>query len=144
MKGVGNKRRNASKFVFLRYSTGVSGIIVELFSRRPYIKISFCRFTISISRFRIPGISRKYPGNFSEISRKFHLPSHPPPPTPLTHPIHPPTPLIPYRTSNPFSSKTHFDCICTFITHTLHIYMHPYMSDHICTHIYESTVLAYQ
>ena len=96
MKGVGNKRRNEFKLPFLRYSTGESGMILELFSHRPFIKTLFCRLTIWISRFRITEyfignfleISRKFSGNFSENS---YTPTYPPypPPTPLTHTQHP-------------------------------------------------------
>ena len=98
LKGVGNKAQNASKMSFLRYSTGESDMIVELFSRRPFIKILFSHLTISISRFRIienfSEISRKFSGNFPEISRKFlgNLPDPHPPPT--THPPCPPPPPI--------------------------------------------------
>ena len=91
VSAVGNKRTFGSKLHFLNYSTGELGMIVELFSRRPFIKILFCHVTIWISRFRItthftgnfpeisqkfPGISRFCSGNFLEISRKFpgHFP----------------------------------------------------------------------
>ena len=96
MKGVGNKRRNVSKLIFLRYSTGESGMIVGLFSHRPFIKILFCRLTIWISRFRI---TEHFTGNLLEIFRKFsenssensYVITYPPypPPMPLTYTQHP-------------------------------------------------------
>ena len=98
MKVVGNKRRNAFKLSFLRCSTYESGMIVELFSDRPFIKILFSRFTISFSRFRItmilPEISRKFPENSRKILGnfpEFSLPLiHQYSPTP--HLIHPQSP----------------------------------------------------
>ena len=96
MKGVGNKRENAFKLPFLRYSTGGSGMIIELFSHRPFIEILFCRLTMWISRFRI---TEHFPGNFREISAKIfenfsensYTPTYPPypPPMSLTHTQYP-------------------------------------------------------
>ena len=81
-----------------RYSTGESGMIVELFSRRPFIKILFCRFKILIFRFLI---ITYFTENFTEISQKFlrnFSENSYPPPTPLTYPpYHPPRP----NTHNP-------------------------------------------
>ena len=127
MKGVGNKRRNASKLPFLRYSTGGSGMIVELFSHRPFIEILFCRLTIWISRFLI---TEHFPGNFREISAKFfenfpeisYIPLLPPSPTPhITYPHPTPETVNPLRTLNSLFSLAQFDCISTFISHTLQI-----------------------
>lgn len=87
MKGVGNKRQNTLKLPFLRYSTGQSGMTVELFSRRSFIKILFSLLTISISRFRITG-------TFPEIYRKF-LENFLPPTYTLTHPPISPTHIQP-------------------------------------------------
>ena len=127
MKGVGNKCWNTFKLPFLRYSTGGSGMIVELFSHRPFIKILFCRSTIWISRFRI---TEHFPGNFREISANFfgnfsensYIPLLPPSPTPhITYPHPTPETVNPLRTLNSLFSKAQFDCISTFISHTLHI-----------------------
>ena len=68
MKGVGYKRHFRVKLPFLRYSTDGSGMIVELFSRRPFIKILFYRFTILVSHFLI---TIYFTGNFPEIFRNF-------------------------------------------------------------------------
>ena len=127
MSAVGNKRTFESKLHFLSYSTGELGMIVELFSRRPFIKMLFCHVTIWISRFRItthftgnfPEISPKIFENFSENSYTHHLP---PSPTPhITHPHPIPETVNPLRTLNSLFSKTNFDYISTFIFHTLHI-----------------------
>ena len=126
MKGVVNKRWNSFKLPFLRYSTGESGMIVKLFSHRPFIKILFCRLTIWISRFPkiLPEISYRFFRIFLKISRKIPTP----PPITLTHTPHTthPHPILPQtvnplRTLNSLFSKTHFDCISTFISHTLHM-----------------------
>ena len=95
VKGVGNKCWNAWKITFLRYSTGELGMISELFSRRPFIKILFSHLTISISRFRIIIYFRKFPRNFREIFFK-NFPGNPTfTPISLTHPpYHSPTPNI--------------------------------------------------
>ena len=127
VKGVGNKRRNASKLPFLRYSTGESGMIVELFSHRPFIEILFSRFKIWVSRFRITDhfqeISAKFPGNFPEISRKIPTP----PPTPLTHPpCHSPTPNTP--NCEPTQNFTF-----TFLKYTIYLYFHVYFPHPSCT-----------
>ena len=104
---------------FLRYPTGESGMVVELFSRRPYIKILFCRFTIYHFPFseprkflgKFPEISWKFLGKLPEISRKIPLPPiyppiYPPYPSPhLIYNIHPPSPLTPPYIPNPFSRK---------------------------------------
>ena len=88
MSAVGNKRHFGSKLYFLSYSTGESGMIVELFSRRLFIKILFCRPTILIFRFRITEYFIK---NFRKFQK---IPT--PPPTPLTHPpYHSPPPNTP-------------------------------------------------
>ena len=72
-----------------------------------------------------------FSGNFREISGKFfqkfsgkilfsHLYTLSTPH--ITHP-HPISQTVnSLRTSNPLFSKCHFQCICTFISHTLHIY----------------------
>ena len=124
---MGNKRTFGSKLYFLSYSTGELGMIVELFSRRPFIKILFCHVTIWISRFRItthfpgnfPKISPKIFGNFSENSYTHHLP---PSPTPhITHPHPIPEPVNPLRTLNPFFSIAHRRSKGTFISHRTNI-----------------------
>ena len=102
-------------------------MIVGLFSHRPFIKIFFCRFAISISRFRItthfpgnfPEISPKIFGNFSENSYTHHLP---PSPTPhITHPHPIPEPVNPLRTLNSIFSIAHRRSKGTFISHRTHI-----------------------
>ena len=132
MNPVGKKRVIGRKLHFLRYLTGGFSMIVGLFSHRSLIKILFCRFTISISRFRItthftgnlPKIYRKFLRNFSEISRKFLLPHLPPLPTPHpTHPHPPPTSPNTPRTSNSIFSKVRFYSNCTCFSYTLHIYI---------------------
>ena len=71
LKGVENKRVNAFKLIFLRYSTGESGMIVELFSHRPFMKILFCRITMWISRFRITEHFMKYRKFSRNLSENF-------------------------------------------------------------------------
>ena len=100
MKGVGKKLNFEVKLHFLRYLTGGFNMIVGSFSCYPFVKILICRFTISISRFRI---TIHFTGNFPEISPKFfrifsensYFPTYPPyiSPIPLT-----PTHLPPTRT----------------------------------------------
>ena len=63
-----SSRRNIFKLPFLKYLTGESGMIVELFSHRSFIKILFCRVTIWVSRFRI---TEHFIGNFQKFSGKF-------------------------------------------------------------------------
>ena len=70
--------------------------------------------------------SRKFPRNFRKNFRKFlgkflhpHLPPLPTPHTIHPHPI--PQTMNPLRTLNSVFSKTQFDCICKFISHTLHL-----------------------
>ena len=100
MNLVGKKHIIEWKIYFLtcRCSTDESGVIVELFSRRLFIKILFCCTTILISRFRITKyfseILLKFFKILIKISRKFpaYLPT-PPHPSPIsptpTHPPHP-------------------------------------------------------
>ena len=108
------------KNLFLRYSTNELSMISGLFFCNPFVKILIFQFTISISRFRITEyfseIFRKFLGKFL-LSHIFTLP------TPHnTHPHSIIQTVNSLRTSDPLFSKTHFQCICTFISHTLHIY----------------------
>ena len=135
MKVVGNKRRNTSKLIFLRYSTGESGMIVGSFWCM-IDHISKFYFIVMHYHIEVPDhpqhhqwksrkiqeISRKpiLTGNFPEISRIF----------PDTPPL-PPIPPQPTGTSNGLFSKYHFDCIYTFISYNfrsyIYIYIHIYM-----------------
>ena len=119
-EGRGKKRRLQRKLHFTKYSTGELSGISELFSYKPFIKILIFRFTISISRFLI---ITHFPENFRKFLGKFLHPHLPPLPTP--HIIHPhpiPQTMNPLRTLNSLFSKSQFDCIYTFISHTLHIF----------------------
>ena len=123
MKGVGKKRVIWLKLHFLRYLTGGFSMIVGLFSHRPFIKILFCRFTISISRFRI---TTHFTENFPKISQKFLgkflLPHLPPLPTPHpTHPHPPPTSPNTPRTSNSIFSKIYFFLNWPSLSHDVHL-----------------------
>ena len=68
MKVVGNKRQNASKWPFLRYSTGGSGMISAFIFCKQFVKILFWCREISLFPLSEP---RKFPGNFPEFSRIF-------------------------------------------------------------------------
>ena len=110
-------------------------MIVGLFSDKSFIKILFCRFTISISRFRItthfpgnlPEFSRKFFGNFSENS---YFPTYPPypPPIPLT-PTQPPDTRTHSELQTQFSRKFVFPPMTRFFP-TGFTYFH-YL--HVCT-----------
>ena len=66
--------------------------------------------------------SRNFPENFQKFLGKFLHPHLPPLPIPhTTHPHPIPQTVNPLRTLNSLFSKTHFDCISTFISHTLQI-----------------------
>ena len=86
MKIVGKTSWIVTKSVFLRYPTGGSGMISELFFWNPIEKNICCDYVISFWRSlgvgwsepkspeiygRFPGESRKILGNFPEISGKF-------------------------------------------------------------------------
>ena len=82
--------------------------------------------------------SRKFPRNFSKISRKFpgkfltpHLPHVPTPHITHSHPT--PKTLNPPRTSNPIFSNTHFLLDYVFFSHRIHIYTYSF-NDTDCTH----------
>ena len=142
LKVLGNKREKAIKLSFLRYPTGGSGMISELFFWRPIEKFLCSRYAISfwrslkggwphakiqeISR-KIPGNFRKFPGKFPEISRK--IPRHPGVwiiyvggvPNPGVLVIWGGVSEIPPGISQSIFSKWYFDSILTFISHTLHV-----------------------
>ena len=99
MKVVGNKRRNASKLIFLRYSTGESGMIVGSFwCMIDHIKILFYRYALSYWSSRSSPTSpveiQENPGDFPETYSHGKFPrnipdiSRHPPPTPHTPPTH--------------------------------------------------------
>ena len=83
---MGNKSTIRWRLSFLWYSTGESGMIVRLFSCKPFIKFLFCRYAISFSRFRI---TVHFPGNFPEISGNLPeiswSPTYPPYPPPILY-----------------------------------------------------------
>ena len=127
MKDEGNKRRNADKLTFLRYSTGESGMIVGSFWWRPYIKILFCRYALSYWSSRSSSTSPveipENPGNLSEITGKFHgkSPSREISqkilgnfPTTTTHIIPPP---VGVELQNQFSRNDILDIIHGFYPH---------------------------
>ena len=134
---VGKKGIIGWKIHFLRYSTGESGMIVELFSQRLFIKILFCRPTISISRFRI---TTYFTGNFPEISRKFFgnfpenswPPTYPPylPPISFTH-TQPPKPWTHPELQIQFSQMHIFCWIMPFFpTGFKYKYQHQLLNEH--------------
>ena len=124
MKGVGNKRQNTLKIIFLKYLTYELGMISGLFSRRPFIKILFSHLTILISRFRIiiyfSEISAKFPVKFFEnFPENYHIP------TPhITHPHPIPQTVNSLRTLDPFSQKHIFSVFwCLFPTPFIQVCM---------------------
>ena len=103
-------------------------MIVELFSRRIFIIHQNIILSFqNIKVFESPKKCQNFPKNLSEIYRKFPI-------TPSTHLQYPY--LIPFTHSqNPktwiyiefriqFSQKFIFDCIYTFISHTLHVLLY--------------------
>ena len=105
------------------YSINELNMISELFSRRSFIKILFSHLKILISRFRIIIYFTKILKCFSKIFRKNITFT----PIPLTHPpYHTPTPKTPnceptQNFKNSLFSKTNFDYISTFISHTFQL-----------------------
>ena len=88
-----NKYRNTFKLSFLIYSTGESGMIVELFSHRPFIKYILSSHNMGFPFSDHRTFYRKFPRNFRENFQKFlwkslqpHLPPLPIPHTTQPHP----------------------------------------------------------
>ena len=70
-------------------------------------------FAVSQYGFPVFGLPNILPEIFEKISENSYTPPTPPYPHPITQTVNP------LRTLNSLLSKTHFDCISTFISHTL-------------------------